>query len=169
MLPGVLDLAEMRQEKPFGRERGELVQTREGVLEVELRRSRSHREIGTVAEPGSGGISGEDRALDREGMVVEGMTGCIVRGEAEAGEFDRLPVGDCLHPIRRRRGESTPKTVKTIPVDAAGTLEQPPWIHEMPGTAAMHPDINPAGRKPTGRSGVIQMNVGDQHATKILR
>ena len=160
----VSHLTKMGQKKPLGQEAGEFVEAGEGLLEVELRRSRSHGEVGASPETGSRRVAGEDRAADREGVMVEGVSRSVVRRHGESRDFDRIPVSEGFDPLGRSLGETSPETVKAILIDAAGAFEETSRVDEVARTARVDMDIDATGGKPTRGTSVVEMDVGDEKA-----
>lgn len=163
------DFTEVRQEQTVRGECREFSEAGEAVFEVKLRRRRGHGKKRAASEACARGIAGKKDAFDLKRMVVEGMARRVVRGDAQPRELDRLPVGDRLHPLGRRRGETAPESIEAISVDAAGTFEEAARIHEVPRPPGVDVDIHSVGREPTRRPGMIEMDVGDERSLEILR
>jgi hypothetical protein len=65
--------------------------------------------------------------------------------------------------------EVAPKLIHPILIDAASAGEQLGGIDEMGGTYLMDMDLRALMRPPAGRSGMIEVNVGDQDIADIRR
>ena len=158
------DLTEVREEQP---PRGERCQAFDGALpglEVGFggRQGRpNHRRPG---KSDGRGVTGEEAAVvEMERHLVSGMSGGLYDTEGAASQRYRFAARHAVNLVLGHRQHSSPQALHGVAIDPCGTGQQSIWGDQMRRSTIMnHHRGSRFACQGTGRSGVIEMDVGYQ-------
>ena len=90
------------------------------------------------------------------------MAGGVPGGDFDRAEFHAFAVLHGDDAVRWRGQHGAPERVHLIAIDHAGAVEQTGGVDQVPRGTGMAVNRGAILRKPAGRPGVIEMDVGDE-------
>lgn len=170
VLGGIVNVAEVGQEKAFGTPGGDVVERSVPEFEVDVGRRSSRQEIGFALDADAGSVTDESDAGG--GVPVSNVMRSVARRienvEIDGAEADFLATSE-PDEIALGHGQAIAvKRLELIAVETAGTGQQARRVDHVGGAEFM--DINFDARifpdNGTGSAGMVEVNMGEQESVE---
>jgi hypothetical protein len=169
MLIRLIHLAEMSQVEPGKSPGAHPLKTALPCLQIELGWDGGHLDMCLARHPDSSGVAGESHVAEAIGHVVSGVPWGVQGLEGQPARLNQIPIVQRMNLLRGDREDFSPQTLHPISIDALGARKELGRVDEMGRADVMDMNPCPLLGPPTGRTRVIEVDMGHEDMVHISR